>query len=240
MPMYYTYTYVIYNQSNKSNMMSSSFRLFVIFVAMLLGMYYCTAPIRDPNQDPTHIYENMGNNGNIGNIGNNTVEGFQQTSLSTNKNCPNLLVQKDNQILLMNTKREEVPGVNPIVFSSLEEYIEFTKWQRSQNIECPVLFLQKTHDTQGNLTYKARPNITDPQGGLPPTTDLGGVNSTTYFKNGGGSVTGDVALNTGPQDTLLVDSGRSDLPFNENSMPGFDTSDFYQGKNTPMDNMSKA
>ena len=40
-------------------------------------------------------------------------------------NCPNLLVQKGSEIHLVNTNKAEVPGVNPIIFKNLEEYVEY-------------------------------------------------------------------------------------------------------------------
>jgi hypothetical protein len=52
--------------------------------------------------------------------------------------------KKDNKFYLYNSKVVKVPGVNPVVFNNLEDYVEFIEWQRSQNINCPVLFLQQT------------------------------------------------------------------------------------------------
>jgi hypothetical protein len=65
-----------------------------------------------------------------------------------------------------------VPGVNPIEFNNLEDYTEFLDWQQSQGIRCPVLYLQETYDTQGNLIYKSRPSVSDLQGGLPPNINI--------------------------------------------------------------------
>ena len=62
-----------------------------------------------------------------------------------------------------------MPGINPIEFNNLEEYVEFIEWQRSQGIMCPVLFLQHMNDAQGQDVYKMRPSPTDLQGGLPPS-----------------------------------------------------------------------
>ena len=58
--------------------------------------------------------------------------------------CPNLLIQKGSRFYLYNSKLAQVPGVNPVEFNNLEDYTEFLDWQRSQNIRCPVLFLQET------------------------------------------------------------------------------------------------
>ena len=71
--------------------------------------------------------------------------------------CPNILVQKGSEIWLKNTKLAEIPGVNPVKFHNLEEYTEFVEWQRSQKIDCPVLFLQHSFDAQNESSYKVAP-----------------------------------------------------------------------------------
>jgi len=102
----------------------------------------------------------------------NTHEGFEVNNDITHNSgkmrCPNLLIQKNKEIYLYNTKLSEVPGVNPIKFNNLEEYNEFLDWQKSQGIKCPVLYLQKTYNTQGQSVYKIRPSTKEPQGGLEP------------------------------------------------------------------------
>ena len=105
----------------------------------------------------------------------NDIESFSDagngTGASANmkiaENCPDVLIQKGSALFLYNSKRANVPGVNPIKFANLEEYIEFTEWQRSQGILCPILFLQHAYNAQGEPVYKARPSPTDLQGGLP-------------------------------------------------------------------------
>jgi len=133
--------------------------------------------------------------------------------------CPNILIQKGTEIYLYNSKVAKVPGVNPIKFNNLEDYVEFTKWQRSQGIVCPVLYLQQTNDAQGKNIYKIRPSPVDLQGGLPPmidTTTAAGTNRLLPI-------------------TKLMDSNRNDPPFNTNSYPGFDATGFNMGDVTPLD-----
>lgn len=153
--------------------------------------------------------------------------------------CPNLLIQKDSKFHLFNSKLVKVPGVNPIEFNNLEEYTEFLEWQRSQGIRCPVLYLQSTYDAQGNQVYKARPSVTEPQAGLPPSnaaplgiasqippimeTSLGDPNALAY-----------------PNPTLLVDATRNDPPYNKQSYPAYDQSSYYIGTTTPLDMMDVA
>jgi len=95
------------------------------------------------------------------------LEGFtdQPTKLTR---CPNLLIQKGAKYYLYNTKLEEVPGVNPIVFDTLEDYTEFLDWQHHVGIRCPVLYLQYTENPQGESMYRVRPSVTNPQPGIPP------------------------------------------------------------------------
>lgn len=171
--------------------------------------------------------------------------------------CPNLLIQKDAKFYLYNTKLAEVPGVNPIVFDNLEQYTEFLEWQRSNNIRCPVLYLQKTYDAQGSSTYKIRPSVTEPQGGLPP------MGATTISASGDQRMDVpvteyDIYDTSSPsfqyifdkispsgsylyeQETLLVDAGRNDMPYNTNSYPSYDPTSYYQGSITPLDKLDMA
>ena len=137
-----------------------------------------------------------------------TQEAFSLSSSSSR--CPNMLIQKGSKFQLYNSKLAKIPGVNPLEFNNLEEYTEFLDWQRSQNIRCPVLYLQQTFDTQGNNVYKIRPSVSNPQSGLPPVS------------------------------SLLVDASRNDQPYNKNMYPGFDPSSYYIGEVTPLDNISSA
>jgi len=58
--------------------------------------------------------------------------------------CPNVLIQKGDKLLLLNTKKAKVPGVNPIYFNNLEEYTEFVQWKQAMKIKCPILYFQHT------------------------------------------------------------------------------------------------
>lgn len=123
-------------------------KLATAFVILLLGLFYIYSKSCERLKEPFEINKDV-------------------TKYSNALRCPNLLVQKDKNIYLYNTRLKEVPGVNPITFSNLEEYNEFLDWQKSQGIICPVLYLQKSFNAQGNAEYKIRPSVNDPQGGLP-------------------------------------------------------------------------
>ena len=185
---------------------------FLFILVFLIGLYFY-AKCSDPN-----YLEGLKNNEN----NNNGVR------------CPNLLIQKGSRFYLYNSKVAKVPGVNPIEFENLEDYTEFLDWQRSQNIRCPVLYLQETYDAQGNPVYKIRPSVSEPQAGLPPSiasstgdiiseSTLGNPNALAY-----------------PNPTLLVDSTRNDPPYNKNSYPAYDESSYYIGTTTPLDTMDMA
>ena len=132
--------------------------------------------------------------------------------------CPNILIQKDKNIFLYNSELAPAPGVNPIMFDNLNEYVEFTKWQRSQGIRCPVLFLQHSYNAQGRSVYKARPSPTELQGGLEE-----------------GKVTENRTL--APQ-TLLLNATRNNPPFNNDQFPGYDPDNQYIGLSTPLDKIT--
>lgn len=132
--------------------------------------------------------------------------------------CPNILIQKGQKLYLKNDSLAEVPGVNPIEFQNLEEYVEYLDWQRKNNIRCPVLYLQESYDAQGNQIYNMRPDPFGLEGGLNSELPLGRKAAPNSF---------------------LLDANRNDPPYNKNSFPGFDPMNLYQGEFTPLDKMNK-
>jgi hypothetical protein len=168
----------------------------------------------------------------------NGDEGFTNNQ-STGPRCPNLLIQKGSRFYLYNSKLAQVPGVNPVEFDNLEDYTEFLDWQRSQNIRCPVLFLQETYDAQGNRVYKSRPSVSEPQAGLPPSTraPIGIASQVTPMTESSLEPVGEDAY---PNPTLLVDATRNDPPYNQGSYPAHDQTSYYIGTTTPLDGMDMA
>lgn len=161
----------------------------------------------------------------------NYVEGLKNNDENRGVRCPNLLIQKGSRFYLYNSKVAKVPGVNPVEFENLEDYTEFLDWQRSQNIRCPVLYLQETYDAQGNPVYKVRPSVSEPQAGLPPSiaSSSGDIISESSL--------GDPNALAYPNPTLLVDATRNDPPYNKNSYPAYDETSYYIGTTTPLDVM---
>jgi len=135
------------------------------------------------------------------------LEGFGKNQ------CPDSLFQKEDNIFLQNTNLANIPGVNPVKFNNLEEYVEYTNWQRSQKMYCPVLSLQH-YQKNSSQNY------------MRPSTDLlAGLSSDTSNSNELETV------------SKLIDSNRNDPPYNKNSYPGFDQLNQYIGLKTPLDEM---
>ena len=146
------------------------------------------------------------------------VENFENKKDKHRHRCPNILLEKDKKFYLYNSRLAKIPGVNPLVFNNLEDYVEFMDWQRSQGIRCPVLYLQRAYDAQGESVYKVRESATEYQPGLP-----------------------DVPLGKMPAPvTKLYDAGRDNPPYNQGEYPGYDPMDQYIGLNTPLDKMFHA
>jgi hypothetical protein len=87
--------------------------------------------------------------------------------------CPNMLVRRGNQLFMYNTNLPQEPGVNPILFNTLDDYIYYVKVQRYKyGNDCPVLYLQEETDAQGNDVYRVRPGPFDTQGGMQISQDF--------------------------------------------------------------------
>lgn len=185
-----------------------NYKILAILFVFIFGLYYYTNSYK--------IYENLSNK--------NENENENETKPS-NVRCPNMLIEKDGEIYLLNTKIARVPGVNPIKFDTLEEYAEFVEWQKSQNINCPVLYLQYTTDTQNNDLFQIKPSIFENSGGLSSTksnTLPGKLNEDYYEKN----KMLDATLNSTPN---------SNIKYNTGMYSGFDQYNQNVGVNTPLD-----
>jgi len=139
---------------------------------------------------------------------------IKTNNLNKDFKCPNILIKKDKHIFLYNNKLANIPGVNPIIFNNLEDYVEYIQWQRSQGIHCPVLFLLQGYDAQGKKRYQVRPDPTNLMGGLDQDSS------------------NDKILNA---KNKLLDAARNDPPYNKNQYPGFDPLNQYIGLETPLD-----
>jgi len=148
-----------------------------------------------------------------------------ETMSNPSPECPDIIIKKGNKIFLKKSGKAVIPGVNPIVFNNLNEYVEFLNWQRSQNIKCPVLYLEESYNAQGKRVYKMRPNMFYPQGGLnsynPEDPEI--VSTTPKY-----------------EESPLTDASHDDPTYNTNSYPGFDPTNQYIGVEVPIDKLFHA
>ena len=102
------------------------------------------------------------------------------------KDCPNVLLRKGNRLLLINTEKPTVDGINPMFFNNLEDYVAYAKQQNTiSKTMCPLLFLQQDDDEKEEDTLHciekkvavppASPSPSSVQKYLPPPP------STTVF-----------------------------------------------------------
>jgi hypothetical protein len=136
----------------------------------------------------------------------------ETTTSTVDNGCPNLLIQKGNVLMLYNTNQPMEDGKNPIPFFNLDEYINYLEIQRSQGINCPVLYLQQENNTQGQDVYRMRPSPFDLQGGLPTM-----VNNNEKIP------------------TQIIDASRENAPYNANNYSGFDPQGLHIGEYTNID-----
>ena len=149
-----------------------------------------------------------------------TIEGL--TTMNGELRCPNILIQKGPKYYLYNSNVAQVPGVNPIQFKSLEDYSEFVEWQNSQNINCPVLYLQYSTDTQNNELIQVKPSIFENQGGLPSIQkDPLTKDSENYIE----------------ENKILDATKDNNQLFNKNSYHGIDVHNQDIGLDNPIDKM---
>ena len=127
------------------------------------------------------------------------------------RDCPNLLVRRGNKLMLLNNRKARIPGINPIYFDNLEDYVEFVNWQRSQNIKCPVLYFNEMQDAQGNTRYRMLNDPSDPQAGLSSYHQIMAT------------------------EVPLYDANMDNPPYNQKNYHGFDSTNQNVGRYTSLD-----
>ena len=161
-------------------------KLFFILILFCLGIYFIIQSIKRERD----IYEAF-------------------TEMDSDE-CPNYLIEENKKIYLYNKKKANIPGVNPIIFDNLEDYVQFLEFQRSKGIHCPVLELKKSYTPQGEESYMLKNEQKD----IGTATDEDVVVSAPVQK--------------------LVDASRDDPPYNNDSYPGYDKENMYVGVKTPL------
>ena len=148
---------------------------------------------------------------------------FEETFTIMDK-CPNLLIKKGKELFLLNTKKTQIPGVNPIKFNNLEEYAEFVKYQKYMNINCPVLYYQETYNTQNDKGFRL---MNDP---LKPKNGLASNLSKEYDVNNIGETATKQLFD-------INDASHDNPPFNVKHFNGIDPTDQLVGIKTKLDNI---
>ena len=125
--------------------------------------------------------------------------------------CPNILLRKGKELHLINSRKPMIPGVNPIKFKNLEEYVKYFEWNKKTGVTCPILYFQETYNTQGKLGVRLLDDPVDPNAGLKSTPPI--------HKN----------------IQKLTNADRDDPPFNKNQYAGYDKLNQNNGVETPLD-----
>lgn len=86
------------------------------------------------------------------------TDGFMS---NTRQVCPDLLIESRGSFYLYNSKMSNVPGINPLVFNTLDEYTDFVQWQQEHDIKCPMIYMKEMYSTQGVYVYKSFNSPTD-------------------------------------------------------------------------------
>ena len=129
----------------------------LIILAFLLGFYFCCIYKHnitegfEPEEYGPQAYES---------------NQYKVHSDKFNKDCPNLLLREGNVLHLINTRAPRIPGINPIVFNNLDEYVDYWEFQRENGIKCPVLYFQETYDAQNRKGYRLLVNPLEPNAGI--------------------------------------------------------------------------
>lgn len=130
-----------------------------------------------------------------------------------NEECPDMLVHNGNNLLLYNSKKPELKGVNPIIFKNLDEYISYLDNQKKKGIRCPILYAQLENDAQGQNVYRMRSGPFEQEGGIPTVSvDINKENPVEY-----------------------IDSNRDNPPYNTGNYAGFDPIGLHVGQYTVID-----
>lgn len=134
---------------------------------------------------------------------------FRENFSSMSNNCPDRIIQQKDGIYLYWSNKAEIPGINPIKFDNLEDYVEYVNWIKSQNIRCPILFYKETYSTQNKKMLTVDPDL-------------------SIFPE----------LNDEPPKSKLIDGNRGpNKKYNKNQYPSYDPENQYIGVTTPLDKM---
>jgi len=173
-----------------------------------------------------------------------------KTDKTEESDCPDLLVRKGQDLLLYNTKKPAIDGINPVKFNTLDDYKTYLEIQRKEGIHCPVLFLQHEYDVQGKGVYRAQSSPIRSEGGITRTNtipiDEHSINS--MLGNSNIPLYNPTNYSVSPPKPPIVyreddkgmpipiiDASRENSSYNANNYAGFDPTSMYVGKYTELD-----
>jgi len=187
------------------------------------------------------------------------LENFTNYNEKETNNCPNILLQSGNKVMLYNTSVPIKEGINPIQFENLDGYIEYLENQRKNGEICPVLFLQKEMGIQGKDIYRIRPNLNNMNGEITSLLstykpiqekmknrdDHDEDNDRNAGRNEDGNVDENSDENSGENDNdrnknkvvKQMDASRENPPYNQGNYSGFDPTSLYVGVYTDVDQL---
>ena len=164
--------------------------------------------------------------------------------------CPDLLVRKGSDLLLYNTKKPAIEGINPVKFKNLEEYKKYLEIQRKEGIHCPVLFLQHEYDIQGKGVYRAHSTPLQMEGGITRTDTIPSNPAAINSMLGTSTIplySPTNYVSTPPVQPIVykdddkgipipvIDASREHGDYNKGNYAGFDPTSLYVGKYTEID-----
>jgi hypothetical protein len=149
-----------------------------------------------------------------------TTDGQNQATLDSS--CPTLLIREGNSLVLYNPKQPQ-SDTNPLPFYNIDEYVNYVTIQRKKGVNCPILFLQKENDVQGNDVYRIRPGPDNLQGGLPTYVPILVNNVAEEIRN----------------PVPVFDASREN-GFNGGEYAGFDPTSLYVGRYTTLDQLHES
>jgi hypothetical protein len=202
------------------------FFMFTLVVFIVGGYVYSTMDIRKRLENmETHkeaLFQREGFAGCL--LPQNKIEGLTAErpaaqpptpeNPAKEESCPDMLIKVGSELHLYNNSHKTKTGENPIVFKTMDEYIQHLEIQRKNGIKCPVLFLQKENDAQGKDVYRVRPSPFNTGAGLPITSNLNmGVN----------------------QKPIVAKDASRDSKYNTGQYAGFDPYGLYVGRITNID-----
>ena len=136
---------------------------------------------------------------------------------NSNEFCYDLIEKKNNRYHVYNSKRELIPGLNPLIFDNLEDYKKYMEWKQDNGSDCPAIYFDRKYTTQNKLGYQLAKNpVSVSVFTLPPK------DNTSIIKDNG-----DIRYSR--------DLFNSELVLSKSHYPGFDPTDQDIGKKNKID-----